>query len=123
MGLHVHGGTMDGALTPICESCGVSLCWDIEESEALENKDFWDQWKCQECNGGERMSLVKWKLQKKSEDELLILYNAVYSAVFNTRSPFTLLPFTHKQLVSKIVDIYNRSVSMHKFPQIEKFFH
>lgn len=49
MGLHKHGGTMDGALTPICEDCGVSLCWDLEESEAL-----------QDCNGGERMSLEKW---------------------------------------------------------------
>ena len=40
MGLHKHGGTMDGALTPICEECGVSLCWDLEESEALENEAF-----------------------------------------------------------------------------------
>ena len=31
MGLHTHGGTMEGALTPICEACGVSLCWDIEK--------------------------------------------------------------------------------------------
>ena len=61
MGLHKHGGTMDGALTPICEECGVSLCWDIEETEALENEAFWDQWKCQDCNGGERMSLESWK--------------------------------------------------------------
>jgi hypothetical protein len=122
MGLHSHGGTMPGGLTPICESCGVSLCWDIEEGEALENEEFWNQWKCQDCNGGERMSLVKWKLQQKSEDELLLLYNTVHNAVFNGRSPFTLLPFTHEQPVSKIIDIYNHSISMRRFEQIEKYF-
>ena len=63
MGLHKHGGTMDGALTPICEECGVSLCWDLEENEALANEGFWNRWKCQDCNGGESMSLKKWKEQ------------------------------------------------------------
>lgn len=55
---------MDGALTPICNDCGVSLCWDIEETEALENEDFWDQWSCQDCNDGIRMSLQAWKTNK-----------------------------------------------------------
>ena len=63
MGLHTHRGTMQGALTPICESCGVSLCWDIEESEAIEYEEFWNQWVCQDCNGGVRMSLEKWKTE------------------------------------------------------------
>ncbi|WP_139313467.1 hypothetical protein [Rhodoferax antarcticus] len=63
MGLHKHGGTMDGALTPICESCGVALCWNIEESQGLAEKDFWDQWMCEDCNDGERMSLEKWRLE------------------------------------------------------------
>lgn len=34
MGLGVHGGTMDGALTPMCNKCGTAPCWDIEEGEA-----------------------------------------------------------------------------------------
>jgi hypothetical protein len=55
---------MEGALTPICESCGISLCWDIEEKEALSNEDFWNQWVCQDCNDGIRMSLVDWKVNK-----------------------------------------------------------
>ena len=63
MGLHTHGGTMEGALTPICEACGVSLCWDIEENEALADEAFWNQWKCQDCNDGVRMSLEKWRLE------------------------------------------------------------
>lgn len=64
MGLHKHGGTMEGALTPICNDCGVSLCWDIEEGEALANEDFWNQWICQDCNGGKPMSLQDWIAQK-----------------------------------------------------------
>lgn len=51
MGVHVGLGTMPGGLTPICEDCGVCLCWDISEEEYLRNKAFWDAWCCEECNG------------------------------------------------------------------------
>lgn len=61
MGLAKHGGTMDGAVTPICNECGIFLCWDIDVEEAYRNKAFWDSWVCQECNGGVRMSLQKWE--------------------------------------------------------------
>lgn len=57
MGVHVHGGTMSGALTPICNECGVSLCWDISEEQYEEQAAFWDEWICRDCNGGEPMSL------------------------------------------------------------------
>ena len=53
MGVHIHGGTMDGGLTPICNECGVSLCWDISEFEYEKDSDFWDSWICRDCNGGE----------------------------------------------------------------------
>jgi len=52
MGVHIHHGTMDEGVTPICNSCGISLCWDIHESDYNENKGFWDAWICEECNGG-----------------------------------------------------------------------
>lgn len=61
MGLHVHGGTMPGGVTPICNECGVSLCWDVAEEEAEQDRAFWDQWVCRDCNGGEPMSLSAWK--------------------------------------------------------------
>ena len=68
MGLGIHGGTMYGALTPMCNKCGIALCWDIEESEAEENRAFWDAWVCQECNAGVPMSLKAWKnLQTKEK--------------------------------------------------------
>lgn len=56
MGVHTHGGTMPGALTPICNHCGVSLCWDISEEEYEDIWEFWDAWICQDCNDGVRMN-------------------------------------------------------------------
>lgn len=61
MGVHVHNGTMHGAVTPICNDCGVSLCWDISEEQYEEEAPFWDEWICQDCNGGERMSLAAYR--------------------------------------------------------------
>lgn len=60
MGIHTHGGTMAGAVTPICNDCGISLCWDISEDEYEQAKAFWDAWICQDCNGGEPLSLKHW---------------------------------------------------------------
>lgn len=91
MGLHKHGGTMDGGLTPICEACGVSLCWDIEENEALALEAFWNQWKCQDCNDGVRMSIEDWKarhsaavakvkperMEPLNREELIVVIKAV----------------------------------------------
>ena len=64
MGLSTHGGTMPGAVTPICNQCGVFLCWDVEEGEAEQDRAFWDAWCCQDCNGGERMSLANFRVMK-----------------------------------------------------------
>ncbi len=49
MGITVLPSTLDGAYTPICDACGVCLCWDISEKEYLERKAFWDDWICKEC--------------------------------------------------------------------------
>lgn len=46
---------MPGCLTPICEDCNVSLCWDISIEEYEEEKAFWDSWRCRDCNGGYAM--------------------------------------------------------------------
>jgi hypothetical protein len=56
MGVHIYPGTMDGAVTPICNTCGVSLCWDISEQEYGEDQKFWDAWICQDCNDGNKFS-------------------------------------------------------------------
>jgi RNase P subunit RPR2 len=64
MGIGTHRGTMPGAVTPICNECNTFLCWDLSEDEAAENQEFWDAWICQDCNGGERMSLKQWQAQR-----------------------------------------------------------
>lgn len=55
MGAHVHGGTMPGGMTPICNRCNVSLCWDIAIEEYEADQAFWDAWVCRDCNGGTPM--------------------------------------------------------------------
>jgi hypothetical protein len=67
MGLSTHGGTMPGAITPICNECGTFLCWDLGEEEAERDRMFWDSWVCQDCNGGERMSLQRWRIDRAKE--------------------------------------------------------
>ena len=52
---------MDGGVTPICNECGVALCWDISEEDYQQAKQFWDDWICQVCNGGTPLSLRSWK--------------------------------------------------------------
>jgi hypothetical protein len=52
MAVHVYRGTMPDALTPICGECGTSLCFDISHTDYENDKGFWDEWICQECNDG-----------------------------------------------------------------------
>lgn len=59
MGVHVHHGTMPEGKTPICNECGVSLCFDISDDEYSLNQTFWDNWICRDCNGGEPMRRPK----------------------------------------------------------------
>lgn len=57
--------------TPICNECGVHLCWDISYIEYEENKKFWDNWKCEECDSdvwGSRKRFIK-KLKQEQESE------------------------------------------------------
>jgi hypothetical protein len=56
MGVTRHKGTMQGAYTPICNDCGVMLCWDIGKEEYQKDINFWDSWICRECNGGQAMN-------------------------------------------------------------------
>lgn len=50
MAVTTHGGTMPGGVTPTCDDCGVSLCWDISRTEYLEARPFWDAWRCRGCS-------------------------------------------------------------------------
>ena len=35
---------------PICNDCGVALCWSVDISEYQEAQRFWDEWCCRDCN-------------------------------------------------------------------------
>lgn len=61
MGLTKTRSTIPGGYTPICNQCGISLCWDISEEEGDCARVFWDEWVCADCNGGVALSLNTWK--------------------------------------------------------------
>ena len=56
MGVTVNKSTTPGGVTPICDKCGVSLCWDISDDEYQMDRPFWDTWVCRDCNGGVPLS-------------------------------------------------------------------
>jgi hypothetical protein len=66
--IHVPSTTA-GGLTPICNDCGIMLCWDISDEEYQEAMAFWEAWICQECNGGTPLSLKAWL----EERDILVL--------------------------------------------------
>lgn len=49
MGVHKARSTLAGGVTPICNGCGVSLCWDISDEDYAERPEFWDNWRCRTC--------------------------------------------------------------------------
>ena len=42
--------TFLGGYTPMCDDCGVALCWDIGPDEYEAERGFWDTWRCRDCN-------------------------------------------------------------------------
>lgn len=65
MGIDITPSTIDGGCTPICNICGVHLCYDIGYSDYFENRDFWEMWICEDCNGGKKFSLAQYLYIKK----------------------------------------------------------
>lgn len=50
-----------GGFTPVCNNCGVHLCWDISELEYLNLKHFWDNWKCENCDPNAKGSRKRYR--------------------------------------------------------------
>jgi len=61
MGITVTASTIPGGVTPVCDNCGIALCWDVSEPEYLANKTFWDNWRCKECNPDYRGALKRFR--------------------------------------------------------------
>lgn len=49
MAVHTSRSTLMGGITPMCNECGVAMCWDISNEEYISDKQFWDKWLCQSC--------------------------------------------------------------------------
>lgn len=54
-----------GEAQPICNECGVALCWSIDEIEYLKWKGFWDEWRCRDCNENYKGAFEEYKLKHK----------------------------------------------------------
>ena len=48
-----------GSKTPVCDDCGIRLCWDISNEEYEENIIFWNNWVCEDCNPKYKLSRLK----------------------------------------------------------------
>lgn len=75
MGAHIIKSTIDGGLTPICNNCGVSLCWDISQLEYEEEKEFWDNWECKDCNPDYKGARKKWKAKNQQNQSSILVGN------------------------------------------------
>ncbi len=40
----------DGCYQPVCEGCGIALCWGLSVYEYEDRKTYWDNWRCEKCN-------------------------------------------------------------------------
>lgn len=56
-----------GEIQPICNDCGVALCWSVSKDEYKEFKEFWDAWKCRDCNPNYQNSYEIFKKSKEIE--------------------------------------------------------
>lgn len=64
MGVTKTYSTLEEGLTPICNECGVALCWDIHILEYEDDKGFWDEWKCKCCNPQYEGALTRWRIEQ-----------------------------------------------------------
>src|SRR4030042_542062 len=67
MGIMILVSTLPGSVTPVCNQCGIALCWDIPDSDYRENQDYWDNWECEKCNPNVAGSLAIYQVHKIKE--------------------------------------------------------
>ena len=73
-----------GGLTPICDRCGIKLCWEIvPETEYEPNKKFWDNWECENCNPDYKFKLreIKDGMEKDGMEKVLVSISSDMGAV------------------------------------------
>lgn len=66
MGVTILKSTPSDFLTPICNECGIHLCYDISIQEYNQDKNFWDDWRCDICNPHARGSYLEYRKNKNN---------------------------------------------------------
>lgn len=59
MGITVLNNSDLDEVRPICNDCGILLCWGISITEYEEREAFWNAWRCEYC--------IKYEEDKKYE--------------------------------------------------------
>jgi len=39
-----------GGYQPVCDMCGICLCYEVEPENYELHRNFWDNWKCEVCD-------------------------------------------------------------------------
>lgn len=66
----VKSKTFADGFTPVCNACGVHLCWDIGPDEYAKSWQFWTRWCCESCNGGQDMNSKSFTAPGKIQNPL-----------------------------------------------------
>ena len=67
MGVALMPHRISDSLTPVCNDCGVALCYDIGMDEYISNQEFWDNWRCDACDPEVHGSYLRYRASKLSE--------------------------------------------------------
>ncbi len=55
---------------PICNDCGIPLCWSLSSEQLFETRVFWDNWMCEDCCGGNGLPKMSVKVYKDNLEKL-----------------------------------------------------
>lgn len=60
----------DDGWQPICNDCGLSLCFVITLQEYDQTKTFWEQWRCVYCDKDAIGSFARWLATHDANNEV-----------------------------------------------------
>lgn len=55
---------------PICNDCGIALCFTISDDEKYRFGEFWENWRCQYCDPYVIGSFSRWLKSHEPKDSL-----------------------------------------------------
>jgi hypothetical protein len=54
---------------PVCNDCGLALCFTLDEREYEREQEYWDYWTCVYCNPHAVGSLARWLESHMTKEE------------------------------------------------------